>query len=160
MGRLGKSEGHFPLFIQENYCFPRHSQQETLHSISRAKMGQVAQLAAKESERCAFLSEHLCPFEQNQGSVRKEDRAEMDTQLAKYSYPLNKVSVLKEPAFGGHIDLDIFTLVWSRKQLACVLERPLSPLSPSVEAMSCAPHWAWHTVEAQSIFIGTKGRSL
>ena len=64
-----------------------------------------------------ILSEHICLLEK-QVSVRMEEEGERDTQSE------NRVSVLKEPTFEGHIPSDLFSVVRSRKQLVCVLWRP------------------------------------
>lgn len=52
----------------------------------------------------------ICPLEQKD-SVQKEDGGEMDTAGQQHSHLLSRVSVLKEPAFGGHMDLDLFSEV-------------------------------------------------
>lgn len=73
------------------------------------KLGQVAQLAAKESERCIFLSEHICPFEQSKVQLGRKTGVKWTPSW---------------PSICGPHRFELFTLIWSRKQLVCAPERP------------------------------------
>lgn len=64
-----------------------------------------------------ILSEHIYLLEKLV-SVRMEEEGERDTRSE------NRVSVLKEPTFEGHIPSDLFSVVRRRKQLVCALWRP------------------------------------